>query len=97
MTATQLGWLGVWLFIGSSAVIVLELALAGAWSFVLARRSQVLALALQKEQVLIQADIARLQAAVAETRVLWRPYRRVLRWLSHPLVRALFVYYWRRL
>jgi hypothetical protein len=97
MTASQLGWLGVWLFVGSSAVIVVELVVAGAWSYVLARRGQVVALALQKEQVLIQADVARLQAAMEETRLLWQPYRRVLRWLRHPLVIALIGYYRRRI
>lgn len=96
MTATQAGWLGVWLFVGSSAVIVLELAVAGVWSARLARRGRALAVVLQRERGFVQEDLARLQAAIEETRLLWRPYARVLRWLRHPLVAALIASYWRR-
>ncbi len=97
MSASQLGWLAVWLFAGSSAVIVIELAVAGLWSMRLARRGRALALTLQAERGLLQADLERLRAAIEEMRVLWQPYRRVLRWLRHPLVVALIGYYRRRL
>lgn len=91
------GWLGVWVFVGASAVVVVELAVAGVWSMRLARRGRALSVALQQQRGLLQADVARLQAAMAETRLLWRPYGRALRWLRHPLVAALLASYGRRL
>ncbi len=97
MTAEQLGSLGFWLFVGSSAIILIELIVGGVWSARLARRSQAVVAAIQSERGLIEADLARLRAAMDETRRLWQPYRRVLRWLRHPLVVALIGYYRRRL
>jgi len=97
LTATQLGWPAVWVFIGSSVVILVELAVAGVWSARLARRGRAVALALQEQRGLVEADLERLRAAIEETRALWRPYARVLRWLRHPLVVALIGYYRRRL
>jgi hypothetical protein len=92
----QLGWYGVWLLIGSAAVIVVEVALVGVWSLRLSRRARALAVLVQDERGLIEADLARLRAAIEETRTLWRPYARVLRWLRHPLVVALIGSYRRR-
>ena len=97
MSASQLGWAAVWLFVGSSVVIVIELAVAGLWSMRLARRGRALAVALQAERGFVQADLERLRASLEETRLLWQPYRRVLRWLRHPLVVALIGYYRRRI
>jgi hypothetical protein len=91
------GWVGVWVFAGSSAVVVLELAIAGLWTARLAKRGRALAVVLQRERGLLQADLERLQVAMDETRRLWRPYGRALRWLRHPLVIALIGYYRRRL
>ncbi len=96
MTTEQLGWLGVWLFVGSSVVVVIELAVVGIWSLRLARQGRALSVAVQDQRELIQADVARLQAAMEETRRLWAPYRRALRWLRHPLAAALIASYWRR-
>ena len=92
----QLAWYGVWLLIGSAAVIVVEGALVGVWSLRLSRRARALAVLVQDERGLIEADLARLRAAIQETRTLWRPYARVLRWLRHPLVVALIGSYRRR-
>ena len=97
MSASQLGWLAVWLFVGSSVVILIELAVAGIWSMRLARRGRVLAVALQAQRGLLQADVERLRATIEETKVLWQPYARVLRWLRHPLVVALIGHYRRRI
>jgi hypothetical protein len=96
MTFQQLGWWGAWLLVASAAVIVIELVVIGFWSVSLARRAQALAVRLEEERGLIQADVARLQAAMEETRRLWRPYGRVLRLLRHPLVIALIGSYRRR-
>lgn len=97
MSASQLGWLAVWLFVGSSVVIVIEIAVVGAWSMRLARRGRALAVALQAERGLVQSDLDRLRATIEETRVLWQPYARVLGWLRHPLVVALIGHYRRRI
>lgn len=96
MTSEQLGWLGVWLFVGSSVLIVLELAVAAVWSARLARRARALALVVQRERGVVQEDLARLRELLEETRQLWRPYGRALRWLRHPLVAALVTSYRRR-
>jgi len=92
----QLAWYGVWLLVGSAAVIVVEGALVGVWSLRLSRRARALAVLVQDDRGLIEGDLARLRAAIEETRTLWRPYARVLRWLRHPLVVALIGSYRRR-
>ena len=92
----QPGWLGVWLLVGASAVIVIELALMSLWGLRLARRSRELMAALDSEQATIRQDLERLRAAMEETRRLWQPYRRVLRIFRHPLVIALMASYRRR-
>lgn len=92
----DLSWIGIWLLVGSVVVIVIEAALAGIWSARLARRGRELSRRLATEQAAVQADIARLQATLAETVVLWQPYRRLLRFLQHPLVIALMQSYARR-
>ena len=90
---TQLGWYGVWLLAGSVALILVELVLVGVWSLRLSRSARALAVLVEGERGLIQADLAKLRAAIEETRALWRPYARVLRWLRHPLVAALVASY----
>lgn len=93
---TPLGWFGVWLLAGSGAVILLEVVLVAIWGLRLGRRARALTVMLEVERGLIQGDVARLRAALEETRTLWRPYARVLRWLRHPLVVALIGSYRRR-
>jgi hypothetical protein len=93
---TSLGWYGVWLLVASAAVIAIEVALVGIWSLRLSRRARALTRIVEGERTLIQADVARLRAALEEMRTLWRPYSRVLRWLRHPLVIALIGSYRRR-
>jgi hypothetical protein len=91
-----MGWYGVWLLLGSAAVILVEVALVGIWSLRLSRRARALTRVVEGERTLIQADVARLRAALEEMRTLWRPYARALRWLRHPLVIALIGSYRRR-
>ena len=93
MTADSAGWIAVWVFVVSSGVIAVELAVGGLWGLRLARNGRAVAAALQSERALVEADMARLRAAMDETRELWRPYRRVLHWLRHPLIVALIGYY----
>ena len=96
ITATEAGWLGIWVLVGSSVVVVLELAVAGVWSARLARRGRAVALALQEQRGAVESDVARLRAALEETRLLWQPFARMLRFLRHPLVVALIASYRRR-
>ena len=93
---TQLGWYGVWLLVGSSAVVVIELAVVGVWAIRLGRRARALSLLMQTQGVLVRADLERVRLLMHETRVLWRPYGRALHWLRHPLVVALIGSYRRR-
>lgn len=90
------GLIGVWLLVASVVAIVVEVALAGVWSIKVARRGRELSERLATERTEVQADLARLRAALEETRVLWRPYARLLRWARHPLAIALVESYARR-
>ena len=88
--------IGIWLLIGASIVIVVEAVVAGVWSMRIAMQARELSVMIAREQVAIKEDLERLRLALEETRRLWRPYARVLGWLNHPLVIALFASYRRR-
>ncbi len=93
---TDLGWIGVWLLVGSSAAILVEVVVMGVWGLRLGRRARALSLRVEAERSALQGDLAKLREALEETRRLWRPYARVLRWLRHPLIAALIGSYRRR-
>jgi hypothetical protein len=93
---TLLGWIGVWLLVAGAAAIVLEGVVAMVWSLGLARRTRVLSERMETDRELIQKDLERLRAAMEETRRLWKPYGRALRWLRHPLTIALLESFARR-
>jgi hypothetical protein len=86
---TQLGLIGVWLLVAAGLAILLELTLMAVWSLAIGKRARLLSEVLESERVLIESDIQRLRLAMEETERLWRPYRKALRWLRHPLVVAL--------
>ena len=88
---------GPWLLVLGVAVILVEGMVASVWSVRLARQGQALAAMLERERGVVRADVARLRATLEETRRLWAPWRRALRWLRHPLVAALLASFWRRL
>lgn len=92
----SISWIGIWLLIACTVVVVIELALAGVWTVRIAKRSRDLSRRLATEQGQIQADVVRLRAALAETAELWQPYARMLRYLRHPFVIALLESYARR-
>ena len=96
MTSSELGWIGVWVLVIGVAAVVGELALMAVWAVRLARRSRALSERLLDQQAQLRADVERLQASIAEAGVLWQPYRRVLRWLRHPIAIALLQSYARR-
>ncbi|HUZ87211.1 MAG TPA: hypothetical protein VNF26_09695 [Candidatus Baltobacterales bacterium] len=93
---TDPGRIGIWLLVVSVVVIVVEMVLAGVWSMKVARRASELSGRLAIERAEVEADLARLKAALEETQMLWRPYGRLLRWARHPLVIALMESYARR-
>lgn len=92
----DLGLIGVWVLIGSGIAIVVEGVLAAVWGIRVGRAARRLAELVDSERGMIQADVNRLRLAVEETRRLWKPYSRILRWLRHPLIAALLQSYARR-
>jgi hypothetical protein len=86
---TSLGWIGVWLLVAGILAIAAEGVFLAVWGMAIAKRSRVLQEQVETERGLIEADLKRLQEALEETRRLWQPYRRVLRWLRHPITIAL--------
>ncbi len=81
--------IGVWLLVVSVVAIVVEAAVSAVWAASLVKRSRALSEGIEAQRALIEDDLARLRAAIEETRRLWRPYERILRRLRHPLVIAL--------
>jgi len=96
-TEDLLGTIGIWLLVAGGLAIVVELALVAILGLALGRRARALSERIESERSQIRADVERLRQAIQEMKVLWRPYRRVLRWLRHPLVIALLGSYRRRL
>ncbi len=93
----MLGTIGIWLLVAAALAIAVELVLVGMWGLAMGRRMQALSLRLASERAEVQADVERLRLAIEETKALWRPYRRILRWLRHPLVLAMLGSYRRRM
>lgn len=92
----DLSWIGVWLLVIGVAAILVEGVVAMLWSVRIARRGRELSLRLASEQAQLMADVERLRARLAETQVLWQPYRRLLGMLRHPLAVALLQSFARR-
>jgi hypothetical protein len=90
------GWIGVWLLVAGAVAIVVEGAAAALWGLAMAKHTRALSEQLEAERGLIEADVQRLRSALEETRRLWKPYRRALRWLRHPITIALLQSYARR-
>jgi hypothetical protein len=82
-------WIGIWLLVVSLVLIVFEGALAAIWSLRLSRKARAISELMASQRVVLNADVERLRASIAETHELWQPYRRLLRLLRHPLTIAL--------
>lgn len=93
---TAVGWTGVGLLVVAGLAILVEAALAAVWGRAVAKRALVLTERMNSERTLLESDLERLRLAMEETRRLWRPYRRILRWLGNPLTIALWQSYRRR-
>jgi len=96
VTDAELAELGIGLLIVGALAIVIEGALAAIWSVRISRRARDLSQRLAVEQARIQADVARVQAALVEMEQLWQPYARLLLWLRHPIFIALMQSFARR-
>jgi hypothetical protein len=88
-----LGWTGVWLLVAGAVAIVAETVLVVVWGMAVAKRSRALQERSETERGLIEADLKRLREAMEETKRLWKPYSRAVRWLRHPLTIALIQSY----
>ncbi|HEX9100133.1 MAG TPA: hypothetical protein VF956_11665 [Candidatus Dormibacteraeota bacterium] len=86
----MLGTIGIWLLVAAGLVLIVELVLVAVWGAAMSRRMLALNKSIAGQRAEIQADIERLRRAIEETRVLWEPYRRILRNLNHPIVLAVF-------
>jgi hypothetical protein len=96
MTDLDLGWIGVWLLVLGVLAIVLQGVFAAVWTARIVKRSRALREAMTSEQAKLQAESARLQAALADMEVLWQPSGRLLGWLRHPIAIALLQSFARR-
>jgi hypothetical protein len=91
-----LGWVGIGLLIVAGLAIVVEMAVVAMWATALAKHAMTLSERLKTERGLLESDLEKLRLAWEETKRLWRPYRRIIRWLGHPLTFALVQSYLRR-
>jgi hypothetical protein len=84
------------MLVAAGLAIVIEAALAAVWGAAMAKRTLKLNDRLATDRALLESDLEKLRLAMEEMRRLWRPYRRILRWLGHPLTIALWQSYIRR-
>ena len=84
----MLGTIGVGLLVVGLLAIVVEMVLLAIWGLAMGRRTLELAERIEGERAQIQADVERLKLAIEETKALWRPFRRYLRFARHPLLLA---------
>jgi hypothetical protein len=91
-----LGWAGVGMAVAGLLVIAVELALVLPRAIRLTKRLRELNLLLDNNLQLTKNELQLLQQAALQTQSLLRPYRRMRRWLAHPLTVALFASYRRR-
>ena len=96
-TLALLGRIGIWLLVAGALIIVIELLLMAVWGLAVGRHMRTLTKLVESERAGIQADLERLKEAIEETKRLWRPYRRALRRLRHPLVLALLASFRQRM
>jgi hypothetical protein len=89
-TQAMLGTIGIWLLVAAGLLLIVELVLIAVWGLAMSRRMLALNQSIASQRAEIQADLERLRRAIEQTRVLWQPYRRMLRTLNHPLLLAVF-------
>ena len=90
------GWVGLWLAVAGLAVVAIELLVLVPGFLRLTKRLNQLTLLLEQQVSLTRDELQALQGSTTERSALLRPYRRLWRWLRHPLALALLRSYWRR-
>lgn len=90
---TDLSSIGIWLLVASAVAIVVECVVAVIWGLAVGKRTRLLAERVQAERGLLEEDVRRLRLGLEETKLLWQPYQRALKWLRHPLTIALLQSY----
>ncbi len=90
------GLIGIWLLVVAALALVMEGALGVILAVRLSRRGNALNEWLTTEQADVRASVEGLKQSLAEMAVLWQPYRRLWRFLRHPLMLALLRSYARR-
>ena len=88
--------IGIAMVVIGLIAILIEVGLIVPRAIRLNRLLSVLIEAIDEARLAIESDLAQISASGRETHLLWKPYRRILRWLSHPLTVALFASYRRR-
>ena len=96
MTEETIGWVGIALLVAAGLAIGVEFVVALVWGMALAKRTRILSERLAVERGMVESDLETLRLAIEETQRLWKPYRRILRWVRHPLAFALMQSFLRR-
>jgi len=90
------GWAGVGMAVAGLSVLLVEFLLVLPRALRLTKRLRELTLLLDANRRLTQDELRLLHEARLETQSLLLPYRRLRRWLAHPVTVALFASYRRR-
>jgi len=90
------GWLGVDMAVIGLIAIALEVLLLLPRVLRLTKRLNELTLLYDDQIRLTRDELQILSHTLSETRALLRPYRRIQRWLGHPLTLAVLASYRRR-
>jgi hypothetical protein len=90
-------WVGVGMAVTGFVLVIFELVLALPRLLRLTKRLKELNLLLEDNLRLTQDELQILHQARSETRLLLGPFRKLGRWLGHPVTLALLASYRRRL
>ena len=93
---TWVGWLGIDMLAAGLIAVAVEVLMLLPRLVRLNRRITDLNLLYQESLRLAHDDLQGLSRATAEMQELLRPYRRLQRWLAHPISVALYASYRRR-
>ena len=91
-----LGWVGLGLLGLGLVLVVFELFLILSSVLSLRRRALELQRLVLANRVVLEAELAHLRLLASERELMAKPYRRLLRWLTHPLMVALLQSHRRR-
>jgi hypothetical protein len=90
------GQLGVGMLLVGSLLILVEILLLVPRALLLTKRLRELNLLVEGELRQANEQLSSIRRATAETAVLFRPYRKAWRWISHPITIALYQSFRRR-